>query len=251
MSYLTDQDKAFFKENGFLVVRSALDSQIVAAAQDVFWSHVTEMDPDIQRADPETWTDKGYQTVPCGSESEIKNLVYEDPIFTMAEEMVGQGLLNEDGGVGPHVNFPRPGQKWNPPKHGHLDGYHTPTNGVPKGTVGQFTLGATVYLSQVEAQGGGFTVWPGSHKVWAEFFRYHDVDCLPGGAAPFNLGDGHEFTGQPGDICFWHGMMTHTAGHNVSRNVRIACIARLRRKDLEQIRYDFSEDIWKYWEGIN
>ena len=93
MSYLTDQDKAFFKENGFLVVRSALDSQIVAAAQDVFWSHVAEMDPDIQRDDPETWMDKGYQTVPCGGESEIKKLVYEDPIFTMAEEMVGQGLI--------------------------------------------------------------------------------------------------------------------------------------------------------------
>ena len=117
--------------------------------------------------------------------------------------------------------------------------------------MGHFTLGATIYLGEVEEKGGGFTVWPGSHRIWSEFFRYHDVDCLPGGVAPFALGDGYEFTGQAGDACLWHGLMTHTAGHNVSHNIRIACIARLRRKDFDQIRYDFSDNIWKYWEGID
>ena len=250
MPYLTSEDKAFFKENGFLEIRQAIDPKIVASAQNVFWEHMNQMNPEIQRGQPETWMGNGYRTVQCGNESEIKGLIYQDPIFAMAEELVGKDQLHPGGGAGPHVNFPREG-KWNPPPNGHLDGYHTPHNGVPKGTVGHFTLGATVYLDDVEKMGGGFTVWPGSHRVWAEFFRYHDVDCLPGGVAPFDLGSGYEFTGQAGDVCLWHGLMTHTAGHNVSRNIRIACIARLRRKNFNEIRYDFSENMWKYWEGLD
>ena len=58
------------------------------------------------------------------------------------------------------------------------------------GTVGYFTLGATVYLDDVERMRGGFTVWSSSHLAQAEFFRYHDVDCLPGGVVPFDLGSG-------------------------------------------------------------
>jgi hypothetical protein len=251
MAYLTAEDKAFFKENGFLVVRDALNPQVVSEAQDVLWSHMGQVSEEIDRKRPDTWINKGYHVLRCGSEAEIKRLVYADPVFAMAEELVGKGLLHTDGGAGPHVNFPRDEQEWNPPKHGHLDGYHTLSNGVPKGTVSQFTLGVAVYLSQINAEGGGFTVWPGSHKVWGEFFRYHDVDCLPGGIAPFDLGESYEFTGKPGDVCLWHSLLTHTAGHNISRNVRIACIARPRRKDLDQIRYDFPKDMWKYWEGIN
>ena len=176
-------------------------------------------------------------------------MIYADPAFAISEELVGKGLLHTNGGPGPNVNFPRDEREWNPPKHGHLDGYHVLSNGVSKGTVSQFTLGVTVYLSQIEAQGDGSTIWPDSHKVWGEFFRYHDVDCLPGGIAPFELGESYEFMGKPGDVCLWHSLLTHTAGHNISRNVRIA--ARTRRKDLNQIRYDFPEDMWKYWKGLN
>ncbi len=86
--------------------------------------------------------------------------------------------------------------------------------------------------------------------VWAEYFQYHDIDSLSGGIAPFDLGEGFEFTGSAGDVCFWHHQMTHTAGSNVGQNIRIAAIARLRRKDLNDIKDEFTEDMWKYWEGI-
>ena len=95
----------------------------------------------------------------------------------MAEELVGKDQLHSDGGAGPHVNFPREGEQ-NSPQNGHLDGYCILPDGVSKGTVGYFTLGATVYLDDVEKMRGGFTVWSSSHLAQAEFFRYHDVDCL-------------------------------------------------------------------------
>ena len=43
----------------------------------------------------------------CENESEIKDLIYQDPIFAMVEELVGKDQLHSDGGAGPHVNFPR------------------------------------------------------------------------------------------------------------------------------------------------
>ena len=44
--------------------------------------------------------------------------------------------------------------------------------------------------------------------------------------------------------------MTHTAGSNVGHNVRVAAISRLRRKDLNDIKDEFPEDMWQYWEGF-
>ena len=45
-------------------------------------------------------------------------------------------------------------------------------------------------MDDVEKMRGGFTVWSSSHLAQAEFFRYHDVGCLPRGVVPFDLRDG-------------------------------------------------------------
>ena len=246
MGYLSDADKTFFKENGYLVMRGAVEPETVDAALDRLWGALDE-----DRDDPESWIRKGYRTVPIGGEDIIAGTTYNNRVFAMAEELVGKDKLNTGGGAGPHINFPDPDREWREPGGGHLDGYHTPTNGVPKGVVGSFTLGATVYLDKVEKQGGGFTVWPESHRIWAEYFRHHDLDSLPGGVAPFDLGPSYEFTGDGGDVCFWHHQMSHTAGSNCGHNVRIALISRYRRKDLDQIKFETPDDMWKYWDGIS
>lgn len=245
MAHLMPQDKAFFKEHGYLIVRGALTQDAIDAALDKVWESLEE-----DRNDPVSWIRKGYRTAPIGGEDVIRGTLYGNNVYAMAEELVGEGKLNTGGGAGPHINFPDPDKEWREPM-GHLDGYHTPTNGVPKGVVGSFTLGATLYLEKVEKQGGGFTIWPGSHRVWAEYFRYHDLDSLPGGIAPFDLGPSHEFTGEAGDVCFWHHQMSHTAGPNCGRRVRIALIGRYRRKDLDEIKFETPDDMWKYWEGIS
>ena len=247
MAYLTDADKEHFKEQGYVVIRKALDQKVIDDALDVLWANMEE-----DRNDPDSWLGKGYRNVRVGSEEAIRQTIYGHPVFAIAEELVGKDTLRTGGGATPHINFPNPEREWREPG-GHLDGYHTPTNGVPKGTVGIFTVAATVYLGKVEPQGGGFTVWPGSHKIWAKYFKYHDLDSLRGGGAPFDLGKSLEITGDAGDVCFWHYWMSHTAGPNVGRNIRIALISRLRRKDLDEIRDKLpdEEDLWKYWEGIN
>ncbi|MCZ6678247.1 MAG: phytanoyl-CoA dioxygenase family protein [Candidatus Poribacteria bacterium] len=245
MAYLTDADKVHFKTHGYVVIRGVLDQPVIDAALDLLWHNI-----EADRNDPASWVGQGYRTVSIGNEDAIRRTIYDDPVFAMAEELVGQGSLRREGGTSPHLNFPNPDQEWHEPT-GHLDGYHTPTNGVPKGTVSSFTLGATVYLGKVESRGGGFTVWPRTHQIWAEYFRYHDLDSLQGGVAPFDIGKGVEITGDAGDVCLWHNQLSHTAGPNLSRNLRIALIGRLRRKDLDQIKFETPENMWTYWEGLN
>ena len=57
MAYLTEADKTFFKENGYLVVRGALDQEAIDAALDRLWEAMDE-----DRNDPESWIRKGYRT---------------------------------------------------------------------------------------------------------------------------------------------------------------------------------------------
>ena len=127
MAYLTEADKTFFKENGYLVVRGALEQEAIDAALDRLWEALDE-----DRNDPESWIRKGYRTVPIGGEDVIAGTTYNNRVFAMAEELVGKDKLNSSGGAGPHINFPDPDREWREPGGGHLDGYHTPTNGCPE-----------------------------------------------------------------------------------------------------------------------
>ena len=55
---------------------------------------------------------------------------------------------------------------------GHLDGLHTPTNGVPKGVLGTFTCLVGVALSeQLEPFCGNLGVLRGGHKINEQFIR--------------------------------------------------------------------------------
>ena len=70
MAYLTAEDKAFFKENGYLVVRGAVEPEVVETALDRIWESLDE-----DRNDPESWIRKGYRTVPVGSEDVIRGTI--------------------------------------------------------------------------------------------------------------------------------------------------------------------------------
>ena len=59
---------------------------------------------------------------------------------------------------------------------GHLDGLHTPTNGVPKGVLGTFTCLVGVALSrQTEEFAGNLGVVKGGNQINERFFRMQQV----------------------------------------------------------------------------
>ena len=159
MAHLTLEDKNFFKENGYLIKRGVL-SDARFAARDALWDGI-----EADRNKPETWV-QAAPRVPCpGSHPAIRATVQESPVYSMMEEMVGVGQLN-GGGPGPHLVFPSGDDEWTGAKHGHLDGYYTPTNGVPEGTVGYMTINVTIYVEHIEHRGAALlcsparTGWP-------------------------------------------------------------------------------------------
>lgn len=248
MALLTDEDKAFFKKNGYLVKHDVLTEIQLANALDTIWEHMN-----CDRADSNTWINAGPAHPPVGSHPTIRATLHESPVFDMAEELVGKDKLNSGANPSPHFRFPTGDTEWSLPDRGHLDGYYTPTNGVPEGTVGRFQVGTTLYLNHVKHQAGGFTIWPGTHQQSAEHFKKHSLLCFKGGNASetFDMPEAVEITGPPGTVCFWHGQMMHTGSKNASPEIRMALISRLSRKDSNDFLFEFPDDIWAYYDGIS
>ena len=142
--------------------------------------------------------------------------------------------------VAPHVRglypvFPTPVF----PVEGHCDRH-------------KFQVGVVLYLSNVLRQGGGFTVWPGSHHVMA---KHHGTLGGKDRLRTFNravarveaLTQPVEVTGPPGTVVFWHQRLVHTAGVNTRPTIRHATLC-----DFKNARYLASADckatdIWGTW----
>jgi hypothetical protein len=131
----------------------------------------------------------------------------------------------------------------------HLDGY------TVNGIYDAFTIAVTVDINHIKPRSGGFTVWPGAHKRAHEFFGRHS---LLKGLDAFRGTDGEcvdlpvpiDVTGLPGTVTFWHNLMLHSPGVNCGKTVRMAFVSRFARKDLNEIKFEFPEDMWTYWQGL-
>ena len=118
----------------------------------------------------------------------------------------------------------------------HLDGYHTPYNGIPDdGVVYGFTLLLGVMLSDAdEPLSGNFTVWPGTHLKLELHFRVHGVHSLERGdvtASGIRLPRPIPITGKSGDIVLAHYQLAHAASPNLSGDIRYMCFSGSRCAD--------------------
>ena len=156
MSYLTAQDKETFREKGYLVKHDAIPSHLLEPAQDVIWDNIY-----VDRSDPSTWIGGGKS----GSQGlddfpQFDTLLFDTPVFAMVEELTGEvqlvPLRSPNSAV--FLRFPTPG-KWDGPQLIHMDGH-----GGKNGQANHWTVGITLYLSDVKPQGGGTCVWPETHK---------------------------------------------------------------------------------------
>lgn len=247
MPHLSIDDKHSFRENGYLLVNDALTERQVEAAADVLWDDMA-----LDREDPASWINAGPIRMSCASHTDIRATLFDSPLFEMAEELVGQGRI-ANSSPGPHMVYPTGKKNWEPPSGGHLDGYYTPTNGVPEGTVGKFFLGITCYVNHVKPESGGFTLWPGTHKQTEEYFKSHSILSVQGGGSRdvFDLPASIEITGPPGTAVIWHGRLMHSGSQNCGEEIRMALISRLKPKNMNDILFETPDDMWQYWEGVS
>ena len=179
----------------------------------------------------------------------ILDLLRVTPAWLLAESLLGEGRVEAVRSGQIALAFPQT----EPPEapYPHLDGLHTPTNGVPAGEVRSFTLLVGVILSDVTGPGAGnLTVWPGSHRRYESYFRDNGPKSLLGGMPPIALPDPVEVTGSVGDVVLCHYQLAHAVGANTSPHVRYAVYFRLKSRGHDGRRWECLTDLWKEWPGL-
>ena len=258
MIRLSNDEIAFFKREGYLIKRNVLDPDLMEQARTRLWEGAP---PTLDRYNPESWVGPFKKEEECedtknrrsgfrwnfrepGGEDWMVQLLATDPnVWGMAEQFLGEGnLVAADRIRGIYCILPY-GDEPERPTTCHVDAH-------------PFHLGVVGYIDHVLPGGGGFTVWPGSHRKF--YYDFHsqykneqteqyDKDC-----EFFNQQPYVECHGGPGDIVFWHHRIGHAAGHNHSKQIRQAVLYDFRKKDIEQTMEEPPcEDMWRDWDGIH
>ena len=135
-----------------------------------------------------------------------------------------------------------------------------------------FHFGVVGLIHDVPPNGGGFKVWPKSHRrLYPTFWMQYDMarvpsyDHLPSlrgiaNSAAYDaelerIGDDTQPVdcwGAAGDVVLWHHRLAHMAGHNYSSVIRQAVLGDFAKTDLDTTRMDPPQaDMWRDWsEGL-
>lgn len=205
---LSAEQLAFFKDNGYLIVRGGMDLQLCAEAQDRLWRELPA-NSKIKRDDPATHVGpfpdheedesslhlrQGYrwQQRQFGTEQLMLDLVFNPTLCGIAEQLLGANTLRAPvvGGAPMGTQGPAwPGGPVDPAvgtegvrgiyctlpygnKPREPDACHT--DGHP------FNLGVVGLVGDVPPDGGAFKVWPKSHRrLYPTFAMMYDQPRIP------------------------------------------------------------------------
>ncbi len=183
----------------------------------------------------------------------ILDLYRKTPVIDVAKSLMGAGNVLPVTRTKPYPRFPLPVGEEPPEPRGHLDGIGNGSNGMDRGEYRRgFTAFAVIYLADVpKPNSGNFTVWPRSHRFFAEYFQQVGHKVLAQGMPRVQLPEGPVMlTGKAGDLIMAHHQIFHGACANASPNIRYAVISRLQHKDCAQNGYAAYTDIWREWPGV-
>jgi len=179
----------------------------------------------------------------------ITDLIQESSVWQYAESAVGVGRIRPVRGGQIALRFP----SLEPPRQpgAHIDGMYSPTNGVLKGTIANFTALVGIVLSELPHDTmGNLAVWPGTHRVYEQYFREHGSEALLDGMPKVELPAPVQITGNPGDAVLCHYQLAHGIAGNCSPHIRYAVYFRLKHVDHDAIHWECMTDIWREWEGM-
>ncbi|MFB6135853.1 MAG: phytanoyl-CoA dioxygenase family protein [Halobacteriaceae archaeon] len=259
---LSESQKREFVRDGFLVVEDGVESELVDEGRELIWEELPE-DPD----DVESLVGVGSRSPDVSAEEPFATI--NERLYEHAVDLVGDALVAPDGpGMQFALRYPKDlrldAHHDRRPNSGHLDGYGPGFK--EDGQYSGFAVAAVVYFDDVSPRGGGFTVWPGSHWVAADYFRDHALNTPGlGGDLPAIDDDGdwdssrslrdqlrsRSLAGDAGTVVLWHNKLVHTAGVNQSDAVRMAGITRMSREDQDEIREDAKDKPFEYWDGLD
>ena len=301
---LSQREIDFFVDNGFLVKKGLLDTDGVTAAMERVWAHFlahVPMDAAIAASlkphDPSTWRDpvwgpkskpdetgfyQGRQRISFGGATVkmhelgaadfLVDLVPNNPDVRAAATALLGDLRPSERTRGVYALFPTTvtdDESGQARRDATALGPHTDR-------VCQ-QLNACAYLDDVKPRNGGFTVYPGSHRIMFRAHRYAaNWSPLPGfrDAVKRVVAEIQpvELVGEAADVIFWHGRTVHSSGIHTGDDIRWAVFADFTRdfetldadehralgqyewfKDAKLFRDDAlaGEDMWEGWALAN
>ena len=248
----------FFRENGFIVKKGLLDPLRLESAMEKIWSHMLERVPvldgtdwALSRDDRATWINPQWAPMPphpesgpyqgrqpiehygrtvklhdIGNADYLLDLLPNDPnVRAIAEAILGEDLLASVRTRGVYALFPTRNPS-DPTGKKRLSGASL---GPHTDQVCQ-QLNACAYLDEVKPRNGGFTLYPGSHKLMFQAHRYESNwsplpsfrDVLRKVAEEI---EPYELVADKGSVIFWHGRMVHSSGVHIGNDIRWALFA--------------------------
>lgn len=244
---ISSEEIEHFKENGFIVKRGLIDSSVLNQINDCVWEAAKELRLPFYRNNPDSytlpknhglfpqtepkstyhnglgipnyfngssngWTWRHY--TPCTENWFLKHTAQHPNVQKVAHQLIGNRIRPSNRCRGLYVVFPEVTNK----DTGLSLSPHT------DGTASQ--LNCMIYAADCPPGGGGFTIWPGSHKS-CYYHMNTEYNMEPKQGYNELLGKIREtispieISASAGDCCFWHPRAMHSAGANTSSQLRI------------------------------
>lgn len=214
MPTLSLEDRAFFDENGYVVVHDASPKERLEDAVDMLWEHLG-----MDRHNPNDWYRPPHR--PGAGMVEI----YQHPALWGNRQSPRIHAAFSELWNTPKlwVSFDRANLKppfhpdhpeWNHPGFVHWD---TDTSVLPV----RFWLQGVLALTDTEENQGGFQCVPGMHRRIEEWAKTQPADRNP--RVPDLTGlDVRRVPARAGDLIIWHVGLPHGNGQNTSDKPRLA-----------------------------
>jgi len=243
---LTLAQKQTLYENGFVKLPSVVPQELVHNALRAINNSLgfEGIDP----AQLEIFRSQSY-CPEIRQTTHITDLLHASPLWSLAEAAIGVDTIQPVTSGQITLRFP----SMDAPRQAvvHIDGMYTPTNGVPKGQILNFTALIGVFLSDIPHDFmGNFTVWPGSHYIYRDYFRQNGPQSLLNGMPPVSLPAPEQITARAGDAILCHYLLGHDAAGNGSPFIRYGIFFRLMHKNHENWRWESMTDPWLEWAGM-
>lgn len=213
MTILSDADRAFFCENGYLVVPDVIPQADCQAVIDIIFDFLG-MDP----GDPGDWYRSpliSYGLVELYHHQALWNNRQNEKLYRVFAELLGtEKLLTSIDRV-----------SFKPPRHLRHPEYDTPgfihwdidTSRLPA----PFGVQGGLYLCDTDETMGGFQCIPGFHNELEEWISKQPVDRDPFVPDLANLRP-TPIPARAGSVVLWDTRMAHGSAHNVSDKPRFA-----------------------------
>ena len=255
---LSTDERAFFMEHGFLVKQRLVSEDLLIPAMDRIWSHLLQAVPvrsesnwRLAREDRSTWLNPQWAKMPphpdSGPYQGRQPIEYNGRIVKLhdigAEEFLLDLLPRNEHVVAVAAALLSTSLRAVTYMRGVYPVFPTRDAADPTGaqrisgrSLGPHTdqvcqqLNVCLYLEDVRARNGGFTVYPGSHRALfgahSQESNYSPLPCYDEkvievleNTTPWEL------VAPRGSVIFWHGRLLHSAGIHVGDDIRWAAFA--------------------------